>query len=250
MKKRFFSCYFLLVILFVIGCGQESGEPYEKVILKETVKDQIYFLASDEMMGRNTGSEEIKEAANYIADYFRKIGVKEFPDAPGYLQEVPMKITEPASQCDLEINNVRFSNLTEFVLRAGEKLETTNEIIYVPVNRLDNQTGEEKITELKGKIVVTELGAGQNSGFGIIMSRSEKRNEIVRQAGGMALIEIYDHTIPWSRLAPYLNRSSMELDVSGGDEDRSEITHIWLNIEDQELIGQIMGNKGSTAKIK
>ena len=71
------------------------------------------------------------------------------------------------------------------------------------------------------------------------MNRSDKRKKIVKQRGGVALIEIYDHTTPWNRLVPYLNRSSMRLDFSDSDDFVNELTHVWIYMEDQELFANI-----------
>ena len=49
----------------------------------------VAYLASDGMKGRQTGSKEHREAANYIAEQFKKAGLK--PGAGGsYLQPVKL----------------------------------------------------------------------------------------------------------------------------------------------------------------
>lgn len=249
MRIKITLIYTIFYIPFFIGCGQETEKVSEYEIKQNKLKEQIYFLASDELMGRNTGSEEIKIAAKYIADYFKSIGVKEFSDAPGFLQKVPLKVSKSATLCDLEIDNLLFTNGVDLVLRAGGKLTTTAGLLFIPNSWWEEQS-DQAITEgINNKIIITELGASQGMGFGEIMSRSEKRKEVVRQKGGVAFVEIYDHAAQWTRLTLFLNRPSMELDFSEHGASNSELIHIWINIEDQELVGKIKEGKQLSAKI-
>lgn len=45
-------------------------------IKSETLKKHVFYLASDELEGRGLGTESGMTAANYIADYFKKVGLK------------------------------------------------------------------------------------------------------------------------------------------------------------------------------
>lgn len=45
------------------------------------VKEIVSFLASDELVGRDTGSEGIDQAATYIAEYFKANGIKKYYDS-------------------------------------------------------------------------------------------------------------------------------------------------------------------------
>ncbi len=57
-------------------------------ITTEEIKQHISYLASDELKGRDSGTEEILKAANYISNEFQKYGLK--PSFEGkYLQEFP-----------------------------------------------------------------------------------------------------------------------------------------------------------------
>src|SRR5215470_11214455 len=49
----------------------------------------VVYLASDQMRGRQTGSKEHREAANYIAEQFKKAGLKPGAGA-SYLQPVKL----------------------------------------------------------------------------------------------------------------------------------------------------------------
>ena len=50
------------------------------------LKADIQYLASDELEGRDTGTEGEAKAANYIADRFKKLGIKGGGDNGSYYQ--------------------------------------------------------------------------------------------------------------------------------------------------------------------
>ncbi|MGH1383357.1 M28 family metallopeptidase [Kordia sp.] len=64
-----------LVSLSIISCGTK-----EIVIKAQEVDDIVTYLASDELEGRDTGSEGIEKAASYIENYFKDLGVKPYFD--------------------------------------------------------------------------------------------------------------------------------------------------------------------------
>lgn len=85
----------LSVLTLFIGCDatkstSENKEKAAKKIIEtktiervdfvkpDQVKTMVSFLSSDEMNGRDTGSKEINEAANYIENQFKSFGLKPY----------------------------------------------------------------------------------------------------------------------------------------------------------------------------
>lgn len=75
---------------------------YAQTITISELRDHVYYLASDEMEGRRSGSNGSKAAANYIANNFEKAKLKGFfsEDAP-YFQKFNMEKKEQL-ECFLE----------------------------------------------------------------------------------------------------------------------------------------------------
>ena len=48
---------------------------YANTITVEDLTKHLTYLASDEMKGRDTGSPEGKIAANYLADFYKSLGL-------------------------------------------------------------------------------------------------------------------------------------------------------------------------------
>lgn len=83
---------FIIVLLF-INCKQvttaQSNTSEIKVAEVETI---MSFLASDELEGRDTGSEGLKKAAKYVEDIFKGSGISSYFDT--YLPAFDAKGTE------------------------------------------------------------------------------------------------------------------------------------------------------------
>ncbi|MBS1652430.1 MAG: M20/M25/M40 family metallo-hydrolase [Bacteroidetes bacterium] len=75
----------LFLILFFGNISKSQTNFNEKLL-----KSHIAYLASDELKGRGTSTKEEILAANYIASYFKKIGLKEL--SKQYIQEFSYKV--------------------------------------------------------------------------------------------------------------------------------------------------------------
>lgn len=94
MKKIFFS----FIILFIIGCSVQKndvqrGDKLLPVFLDEIseqrLSETLKVIASDQMEGRDTGSEGIRKSANYIVEQYVREGITFPPKASGWFQTVP-----------------------------------------------------------------------------------------------------------------------------------------------------------------
>jgi Zn-dependent M28 family amino/carboxypeptidase len=66
-----------------------SSSDYFKVITAESLTTNLTIIASDEMQGRDTGSEGQKKAGRYIIDFYKKHGVGFPKGAKNYYQPIP-----------------------------------------------------------------------------------------------------------------------------------------------------------------
>lgn len=61
--------YVLLMLLFAFSAAKAQ-------VSEKKLKKHIYYLAADNMKGRQTGSQEVEKAASYIERQFKKYGLK------------------------------------------------------------------------------------------------------------------------------------------------------------------------------
>lgn len=81
----------------------------------ENLKKHIYFLASEKLKGRGTGSSGERHAAKYIAKQFKKYGLQPKGDGKSFFQTVEFKM--PANPHD--------------TLAGGPKRKLTNVVAYL-----------------------------------------------------------------------------------------------------------------------
>ena len=91
------------IALFFIGCssgvqGQKATSEtddknplarYSNTITQEDLKTHLFVIASDEMQGRDTGSEGQKKAGRYLIEQYQKMGISFPPTADGFYQPIP-----------------------------------------------------------------------------------------------------------------------------------------------------------------
>lgn len=78
----------LIVPLLVVSCSTSKNAVSYKSEVK-TLKEDVYVLASDEFLGRETGTEGERLAAEYIIKEFNELGIKEFESLGGFKQAFP-----------------------------------------------------------------------------------------------------------------------------------------------------------------
>lgn len=72
-----FIATFLLLILFQFSIAQAPKNKIVQVSVSEVQKD-LDYLSSDELAGRETGSEGIEKAAAYIEEHFKEVGIASY----------------------------------------------------------------------------------------------------------------------------------------------------------------------------
>jgi hypothetical protein len=79
----------LLLTLSLIVPAQQMDDTTQRAvdsIRADEIKAHMYFLAADEMAGRDSGSREGRITANYIASQFMRLGLKPVGDGNTYFQ--------------------------------------------------------------------------------------------------------------------------------------------------------------------
>ena len=195
----------------------------------------IQYLASDELEGRNTGSEGHRKAATYIAGEFERSGLKP-AGTSGYFQPVKFdvkQIVEDRSSVALVRNGkterVKLGEDADISLRGDIADGDTDApavfagyALTVPEKNYDDLAG----LDLKGKIVVM-LSGGPASIPGPLKAHYQSAGErwkFLKAAGAVGIATIQNPKamdIPWSRstlarLAPSMNLSDPDLQDTKG----------------------------------
>lgn len=68
-----------IILIAVFNCKSTPKEDVKTVIITtDELKETVRYLASDRLLGRDTGSEGIDEAATYLENQFNALGVKPY----------------------------------------------------------------------------------------------------------------------------------------------------------------------------
>ena len=161
----------------------------------------LRFLASDELMGRGITRPEINIAARYISEQFKSLGLKECSGTTDYFQTFNIKMVTPASTGALTVNNKTYEAGNDILQVEGEDMQMNAPIVYAGFGAkadLDK-------ANVKGKIVVTDMGRNDSSNFGDAFELMQTKLADVHERGGFALIERFKQGGPsWKGLKRYL----------------------------------------------
>lgn len=240
MKKTIItaSCFFVSIIALAQSTDVEK---VNATVDKEDIKNHIYYLASDELRGRETGTPGIEKAADYIADKFRKYGVQQIKGAEqGYFQHVKLKkITTPKSITAI-INGKDFAK-ENLALLKGANVETAGEAVFLNYGTAEDFEGK----DVKGKIVVTHAGAPDQTDLGSLFKLALQKRGLAQEAGAVALLELHEFNSQyWSSVSGYLNHEKMILFEE--KEEKQDLVHLWINDTSKILSEQEIGESLNT----
>jgi Zn-dependent M28 family amino/carboxypeptidase len=177
----------------------------------------VSFLADDRMHGRETGSPEHREAAEYIARHFKEAGLKP-GGSDGFFQSVPFKsrkIVEPKSSLSLvrgsDVVPVVLGDEATFSMRIEPAPHVEAPMVFlgyglqVPESKHDDLAG----FDVKGKVVLLVTGGPSSIPGPLLAHYQNTRWSYLKQAGAIGLVSIQNpkgQDIPWerSKLARFL----------------------------------------------
>jgi hypothetical protein len=172
MRFRGFLVVFLTFLPLVSG-DPPTQPPAPQVrdaldaIHADALREDLKFIASDELQGRDSPSAGLDRAADYIAGEFRKAGLE--PGANGsYFQNASMLVEEPdTSGFALKLA----AGSREFTASPKDAAASVAEAVDLkdaPVFKLDlgDQSVVEKLTprDLDGKVVMVEFSTRRGPG--------------------------------------------------------------------------------------
>ncbi len=221
----------LLSLFFIFSFSITAQDEVEKVtstVSKSKIEGHIYFLASDELKGRQTGSQENKIAAQYLANTLRSYGVKPIPDTNHYLQHVTLEKVSAATKTTLKTEGISLDEI--FTLN---KINTTYKGKAVFLNH--GLEEDYKNVDVTGKYVICSVGSKDNNAIRASFSKTKEKRKLAKAKGALGIIEVCTLDKPTAaQIAHYLNGESMSLPNSIKKEEDT-FTHLWINDEKEEI---------------
>ena len=182
--------------------------------------EHVKFLADDRLEGRNAGSEGYREAARYVAEQYRKLGLKV------QVQEVPLvsrTIDEARSSIELvgadgRARRLKLGEEAMFSTRTALAPELDAPLVFVGYGLHVPDYGHDDLAglDLKGKVAVYLSGA-PSSVPGAVQAHASgalARGEAFRRAGVIGAVSISNpknSDTPWERTAAARLQASMAI---------------------------------------
>ncbi|WP_296618596.1 M28 family peptidase [Marivirga sp.] len=242
-KKLWIISALMLTSLWVFA--QDEAELVENTIQKSTIKGHIYFLASDELAGRETGTHGIDVAAKYIATTFQRYGVSPVKGATdGYFQEVPLvkNVAPNAYALQLGEEAVNAENLLR-IEGSGVDLQSD----YIFLNYGTEEDFDNKKTE--GKIAVVIAGHKDNQDYRFVYQASAKKSTLAKESGALGIIELHtDKPDNWKTFKSFMGRGS-SIGFKSEHDIESSFFKIWVNDSEKQWLNKLDARKKSDLKV-
>jgi hypothetical protein len=171
-----------------------------KHITAEKLKETLYFIASDEMAGRDTPSKGLDQTAKYIADRLAKLKVKPAGDKNSYFQTIALRSTEvDREKTNAALNGRAFKVGEDFLPSGRGGGEAEAPLVYVGqgwvfkpknINAYDGLDVSGKIIVVSGNGTTPPTGVTQQEIGAAAASEWESPISYARKHGAKGLVLI------------------------------------------------------------
>jgi len=187
--------------LAACGAAETTSQETSVSAQQKNIRAHLEFLASDDLKGRETGSEGHEIAAKYIASEFKQLGLKPAGDDGSFFQRIPFRtsLLVPNSAEMVYTHDgeeLEFTFGKEFITSPShysERTEVTAPLVFVgygmeaPEFGLNDYQG----LDVEGKIVVMLQGRPQNLPSEEGAHLANIKGDIAREKGAVGIITLH-----------------------------------------------------------
>lgn len=228
----------MLALAFAgISSAQSDIQKTKETVFKNDIEGHIYFLASDELRGRNTGSPEIDIAASYLANSFRRYGVK--PINGSYYQDVKLQTTKAPQKLSITLNTASSSDLIQL---KGYNTNFNGNAIYLNYGTEADFKGK----NIKDKLIIVKTGTPESNDTRTAIIAGRKKMELAKKNGALGLLELSNtETNVWNSLKSYFMGDKLGF----ADTSSKKSLHLWLKDTDGSIAKQLEKSKKITTNL-
>jgi hypothetical protein len=212
---------FLGFSLLMISCTN-SQEKIKQVVEPSVFRDAIEFLASDELLGRDTGSDGIRKAADYLSNEFNQLGLEYAPGLTSYRQEIAFYKRPKVNKASIQLSSGIRVTESDLFARSGYSAEL-NAPLWV-----SSDYDESQKENYSGKIIVRN-GANLQAGVMNVLVNSDAQKQLFEKAGALAYIELLPTGFQWKNYFGYFGSQITTQEIP------NTIPHICVVLSDSEF---------------
>lgn len=167
-KIKTITLFIVLCIAYVARAQQDIVNITHGIDYNNFQK-HLEYLSSDNLEGRDVGSEGYDKAAKYVAEEFEKLGCKPYGDHNTFFQSVPFKkrsvipsSIEFLSVLGSDIVDGKYAdNISILTNPKNLKVEEKQQLVFVGFGNImpDKNINDYEGLDVKGKTVIVMLGA-------------------------------------------------------------------------------------------
>jgi len=229
IKMRKILSFLAIIFILFSTKAQSDLDKVKSTVYKNDIQSHIYFLASDELRGRETGTPEIDIAASYLANTFRRYQVKPAGENDSFYQNVQMEKVSPPNILSIKLNDL-FSD--KLIKLKANNIEFKGDAIYLNYGLEKDYNGK----DVKGKLVIVKTGTADKNGLRSAYGMRMKKRKIAKKLGAIGLVELSNAKEKiWMQFSHYFNGEKIRLTES----DKEDFIHLWLLDEDKSIENKI-----------
>ena len=216
----------IIIVFFVLlANAQTDVEKVNSTISKSDIESQIYFLASDELRGRETGSPEIDIAAAYLANMLRRYNVRPVGENNSFFQNVQLERISPAKKISIQLNDI---NTDMLIPLQATNFDFKGSVVYLNYGLDADYIGH----DVKGKLIIVKVGTAEKKDTRSAFSNAQKKRKLAKEHGAAGIIELSNAgETSWGQISHYFNEEKLQL---AGSYQR-QLIHLWLHDIDRSI---------------
>ncbi|WP_444918690.1 M28 family metallopeptidase [Microbulbifer sp. JMSA003] len=191
-----------LAMALLVACTTSSINSTGPIADSDYIRRDINFLASAELEGRDTGSEGYRQAAQYVAGQFKKMGLIPAGEQ-GYFQEVPFRSaswdgSDPEFVLEGQNDEIAMQFGEDFLASPSalsERSQINAELVFVGygIEAPDFGINDYHGLDVQGKIVVVLAGRPQSlpSEVGAHHSSPRTKRQVAAKHGAVGFVRLY-----------------------------------------------------------
>jgi hypothetical protein len=226
---------------------------YASSITNEELQELLLILASDEYEGRETGKPGQKKAAQFIADYYKDLGVAPCNNG-SYFQQYPLK-EQKKSNSFVNACGKKWDFIKDFYFFGGFETDylMSTQVVFMGYGIDDEKYSDYEGRDIKDRLVVLLDGEPKDSKGNYLISGSKEMSmwsqdmfikiETAKNNGAAGVIMVnsqYDFYI--TRIKPWLEMPDIRLDYPTNNPEKEDL--IPYCFATPEMVNAILADGG------